>query len=771
MREQSREVIRSCHSWEEFTSALSRLGKTEKGEAFELLTRLYLRTEDIYTTKLDKVWHHEEIPQKVVDALGLSKPEIGVDLVARVRGGGYWAIQCKFHQDASKNVTYKELAPFLSITGESGGISYRLVSTSAHGVSRRVAEVGHRKLGYLTSERFSRLGREEFKAFHALLRDEFPPPPKPREPWKHQREAREAAQGFFANPKNRRGKIIHPCGSGKSLIAYWIAEALRAQRVLIAVPSLALVRQTLEVWTQEAKANGVSVQWMAVCSDEDVKDVEEAPMRESDMAIEVNTGSAEISRFLRGRGLRVLVSTYQSGQAVSAGARGIVFDLGIYDEAHKTVGDKIKPFAHLLHEEHVQVKRRVFMTATERQFKGNSDEYISMDDEAVYGSHIHTMTFKEALDAEILSDYKIIATVVTSGQIKALIEQNAFVRADGKEWSVEDDASTLASLILLRKAVEEQGIQHTISFHRSIQRAKDFRALNKLVRTVSAFHVSGKQSAKERSEEVNRFIEHTPSLITNARCLTEGVDIPQVDGVLFADPKRSKIDIVQAAGRALRRYEGKACGYIIVPVGLDEDSMDPQKEAFAQIIAVVSALGIQDERIIEEIKAIKEGKPRPHNIFFLEETGFQEIKHIPWKTFYDNIHTEIWDRLSFGWIKGYEHLKAYVAREGNARVHPKHKEDGFNLGTWVNNRRQEYKKGKLSEPRIKALKALPGWVWDPLEEDFQEGFSHLKKFVAREGNARVHPKHKEDGFNLGPWVNSRRQEYKKESSQSRALRP
>ena len=706
MRERSREIISACHSWEDFINALRALGQKEKGEAFELLTRLYLCTESIYTTKLDKVWHHQEIPRTVRDTLGLVTPEIGVDLVAAVRGGGYWAIQCKFHQDASKNVTHKELASFLSVAGLERGFLYRLVSTSAHGVSRNVAKVARGKIGYLTSEQFSRLGREEFEAFHELLRGESPTP-KPQKPWKHQRAARRKAKRFFANPKKRRGKIIHPCGSGKSLIAYWIFRELEAHKVLIAVPSLALVRQTLEVWAREATADGVPMRWMAVCSDKDVKDVEAAPMRESDMAIEVNTDSEKILSFLRGAGLRVLVTTYQSGKAVSAAAQGIKFDLGIYDEAHKTVGDKEKPFAHLLYDENVQVRRRIFMTATERQFKGNSDDYISMDDEAVYGRHIHTMSFRAALDAGILSDYKIIATVVSSREITALIERNAFVRADGKEWSVEKDASTLASLILLRKGVEEQGIKHTISFHRSIQRAREFKNLNEQVKdssgAVSAFHVSGEQLASERVAETKRFIEQSPSLITNARCLTEGVDIPAVDGVLFADPKQSKIDIVQAAGRALRRYEGKKFGYIIVPVVLDENSMDSTKDAFAQIIAVVSALGIQDERIVEEVKALAQKKPRLHGILSIEKSvSFQEIKKIPWETLRDNIHTEVWDRLSFGWIKGYElpQTTYRCPRRKRTRYLARYKtEDGFALGRWVHNRRREYKKGKLSKER------------------------------------------------------------------------
>jgi predicted helicase len=622
--------IVSVNSWKEFEQTLASFGNTEKGRVFEELTRLYLLTHPTFLTQFNEIWHHSDLPQKVVDDLGLQKPEIGVDLIAQQGDGTYWAIQCKFHQDRTKNVTYKELSTFFSITERDQTypkLSNRLVCTSATGVSPRVKKAHPEKISYLTFSDFSKLGQKEFEAFREFLKGRRYVP-KPYEPRDHQRVAIEKSEKYFSDSTNTRGKVIHPCGSGKSLTGYWISRSLNAKTILIAVPSLALVRQTIDVWAREAFANNLNIDWMAVCSDEGVSNSDDPAMRTVDLGIRVDTSPDEIVMFLSNQKAetKILITTYQSGRAVSEGAKqaGVVFDLGIYDEAHKTVGRRDKAFAHLLYEDNVKVRKRVFMTATEREFKGNTDEILSMDDEDVYGTLIDHLSFKEALETEppILSDYKIVSTFVTKAEIEELINSNDFVKSDGADWSIEGDASMFASLIALRKLVQEQGIKHVVSFHSSIKRSKEFMDLNKEASNIessfgalTSFHVSGKDSTGDRTVVLERFIDAEPSLITNARCLTEGVDVPAIDAVLFADPKQSKIDIVQAAGRALRLADNKDFGYIILPIVIEEGQDALSNESFAQIITVLSALAMSDDRIVEE--------------------------------FLSNIEILVWDRLSF----------------------------------------------------------------------------------------------------------------------------
>ena len=241
------DLITSANCWKDFEQSLKSLGTKEKGNAFEELTRLYLLTDPTFSTKIKKIWHHSEVPPKIADELGLQRPEIGIDIIAQVKDGTYWAIQCKFHQDRTKNVSYKELSTFFSITERKktySKLTHRLVCTSANGISHRVDAAHPDKLGYLTSSEFSKLGKEHFDAFRLLL-DGGHAAVKPYDPRPHQRIALDKCEAFFRTKKNTRGKIIHPCGSGKSLTGYWISKRLNAKTILIAVPSLALVRQKL----------------------------------------------------------------------------------------------------------------------------------------------------------------------------------------------------------------------------------------------------------------------------------------------------------------------------------------------------------------------------------------------------------------------------------------------------------------------------------------------------------------------------------------------
>lgn len=663
-------LIKGCDSFSDFVRKLDDLGtdaefRKIKGDAFEQLTILFFKTDPLFSSMFVNIWHHSELPIAVRDYLELPHPEIGVDLIAEAKDGSYCAIQCKFHQNRNRNVSYEELSTFFSVTERTGTyekLSHRIVCTSANSVSAHVEKVHTQKIGFVTGHDFLKLGISEFNRFRKRISGENTIP-IPLEPRAHQVLAIKKCTEFFALEENKRGKIIHPCGSGKSLTGYWISQKLEAKKILITVPSLALVRQTLSAWTRESAANGVGLDWIAVCSDEDVKNSDDPSMRTTDIGIIVTTSTQEVVDFLTKApsGIQVVITTYQSGERISEASKGLsfVFDLAIYDEAHKTVGHSSKKFAHLLYDENLLVKKRLFMTATERLFKGDSTEFLSMDDPNIYGPLIDVLSFKSALQQNppILSDYKVVSVIIKKSDIEQLIEERKFVKADGVVASIEGDAAAIASMIALRKLTVNRNIKHTISFHSSIKRAKDFRELNvqmndanETTRSFSSFHVSGQLSTGERAAEIERFLENEPSLITNARCLTEGVDIPAVDAVLFSDPKQSTIDIVQAAGRAMRLHSGKEFGYIIIPVVIDDISSENINDAFKQIINVISALGMNDDRIIEESKQLVASQPSKTSQYsgnILEFEPYNLSTNVNLTEFIANLDLKIWDRLSF----------------------------------------------------------------------------------------------------------------------------
>ena len=351
-----------------------------------------------------------------------------------------------------------------------------------------------------------------------------------------------------------------PCGTGKSLAAFWIAQALGAKTVVVAVPSLALIRQSVADWAREFLAQGKDPAWICVCSDETVGNLErdEFVGEVYDLGLPTHTSPKEIALRLRApsKGSKIVFTTYQSSDKLAAAARQarITFDLAILDEAHKTVGARSKQFATLLQDKKIKVRHRLFMTATERVFRGKSHDVLSMENEKDYGKRFFEMSYKEAIRQRIISDYKILTMTVSDQRTRQLIPENRILDLNLRNLD-EAEAQSAAAGIALKRVFKGYGIKHAISFHRSIRAADRFReqqnALNGLrgigPRTTN-FHVSSKKTAGERSELLREFVNHKRSLMTNARCLTEGVDVPAIDCALFADPKQSRIDLVQAAG-------------------------------------------------------------------------------------------------------------------------------------------------------------------------------------------------------------------------------
>ena len=660
------EIILKSRDWNDLCTNLESLGsspeyKKLKGDTFEQITKYYLQLAPLYNSMFQDVWHHSEIPINIRDHLRLPNPEVGVDLIAQHFDGSFCAIQCKFHQDPGQNVSYDELSTFFSVTERDGTyekLSHRLICSSAIKIARRVSQLHSKKLGFICLDEYQKLDEAAFNNIHRLIQGKSARPVS-FSPRAHQLRAIEKSKEYFSSPTKNKGKIIHPCGSGKSLTAYWLAETLLAKRVLIAVPSLALVKQTLSAWTREALAGGIHMDWIAVCSDQDVALNDDPSCQTFDLGIAVTTDTNAVTNFLSrdSKNLKIVITTYQSGGVITSAANKIdyMFDLGIFDEAHKTAGHSSKKFSHLIKDENLKVRKKVFMTATERQFKGDTSNFLSMDDHRTYGDVIDQLSFKKALEQKppILCDYKIITVGVTKKEIAEIFLNEELLKINGGNFSFENDASTIAALISLRKLTIERNIKHAISFHSSIKRAERFKDLNNQINATSndfgnlnAFHVSGKNSTGERNTEINRFLNNEPSVIANARCLTEGVDIPAVDAVVFSDPKQSVIDIVQAAGRAMRTFKNKELGYIIIPVILDEASKDAVLDSFKQIISVIAALGINDDRIIEEAKQYvsKNAKSDGGILEFVECVPSTELE---FKDLVNELQIKIWDRLSF----------------------------------------------------------------------------------------------------------------------------
>ena len=465
-----------------------------------------------------------------------------------------------------------------------------------------------------------------------------------------------------------------PCGTGKSLTAFWIAKKMGVKSILVAVPSLALLQQTLKVWTREFLINGIEPEWFCVCSDGTVKDEQDDYVTDtSDLGIKVDTDPKLIKQFLRKKTskIKVVFTTYQSGRATSKGSKGFTYDLGIMDEAHKTVGSKTKEMAHLLHQKNVKIKKRISMTATERLFRGDSDEFMSMDDPRDYGSLIYELSFKEAINSkpQIISDYKIITFGITVPEIEEIYNSNKYLEV--KKVLKDITARELASALALRKAIKQYKIKNAISFHRSIKRADNFRTQQNLISKIypeygklKSFHVAGNMPTSYRANQMREFAK-SKGLMTNARCLTEGVDLPAIDCVCFTDPKRSKVDIVQAAGRALRLSKNKKFGYILIPIfipaGADFNEA-AEEQGFDDVAITVRSLATTDARITEYLRIISEGKKPRGGSPVDGVTSVNSLYKIESEEFDKAIKLKIWDKVAIRNYRSFEEVKKWVQK-------------------------------------------------------------------------------------------------------------
>jgi len=309
---------------------------------FERLTQLYLQTTPEYQTELRHVWTLREVPPDVRRKLDLPSRDEGIDLIACTRHREYWAIQSKFRSQRDKPLNRKELGTFTSLAFNTcSNIALAVVAhTSAKPVSKRHLMRNTTEIGL---DRWQSLDQEAWGLIVGKLRGRSARPDA-RSPRPHQRVAISAAKTHFIRNGAARGRLIMPCGTGKSLTAYWIAEALKAKTILVAVPSLALVRQSLTDWTREFLAHGVKPDWLCVCSDETVGNLErdEFVGEVYDLGLPTHTDTNEIASLLRvhSDGPKIVFTTYQSSDKLAAAARKarITFDLAILDEAHKTVG-------------------------------------------------------------------------------------------------------------------------------------------------------------------------------------------------------------------------------------------------------------------------------------------------------------------------------------------------------------------------------------------------------------------------------------------------
>ncbi len=440
-----------------------------------------------------------------------------------------------------------------------------------------------------------------------------------RIPKPHQKEAITASIKHFKN--HDKGRLIMACGTGKTLTALWIAEILKAKRLMITVPSLNLSAQNLDQWQKEYESIGKHTKFLCVCSDQTVGHLRDEKSNITSK-IPVTTDIAELKRFVAKNVNCVIITTYASSNTIIAALKSVKFDIAIYDEAHRTAGTEGKFSSQLIYDENISAKHKLFMTATERIYSGKLDEVVSMDDEMVYGKKFYELDFRTAIRRGILCDYEIKIVKTDSKQITQWLHDNPTLK--DHEIGVDDTTRSIISAIMLYNEFKTGGIHRCITYHNTIRNAQFFNTtLNSIASHknfgLKSFHINGTMNNKTRAAIMNSFVSNQNVVLTNSRTLTEGVDIPNLDTIAFVDQRNSVIDIAQALGRAIRpdkkRPDKKAL--VLIPI------VDESARGYAEIVRLLRDLTLVDSKIQNAMQnndyetlneSIKTDTPKTHRI-------------------------------------------------------------------------------------------------------------------------------------------------------------
>ncbi|SIT51320.1 Helicase domain protein [Paraburkholderia piptadeniae] len=625
----------------------------EKGTYFEELIVCYLRNEADYRDRYSDVWTYAEW----ADLQGVDKRDTGIDLVAKTQGTGeYHAIQCKLFAPDHK-VQKGDIDSFFTASGKKPFTRRIIVATTNHWSE-------HAEDALLDQQppvsKIDLTALEESQIDWGQYQPKAAPVIKAKKELRpHQTNALNAVVHGLAEAD--RGKLIMACGTGKTFTSLKLAETLAGagKRVLFLVPSLSLLSQTLTEWSQESET---PLHSFAVCSDSDVgkKRKKEDDMVQTfvhELRYPATTDSARLAAEMAKRHdashMSVVFSTYHSIDVISRAQKQFAladFDLIVCDEAHRTTGatfgdDDESTFVRVHDADYISAAKRLYMTATPRIYgdsaKATAERdnvaLCSMDDKALYGDELFVITFSEAVKRGLLVDYKVIVLAVEETHVNRRLQD--LLKDENNQLKVDD----AAKIVGCWKALSKQGLtddlvgdgdpmsravafcqvievskgakthkvsskqiagmfQAVVEAYQESEETEEFEQAARL--HCEAEHVDGGMNASEKEAKLAWLKAETPEntcrILSNVRCLSEGVDVPALDAVLFLTPRNSQVDVVQSVGRVMRNAPGKKRGYVVLPVvipaGVEPHEALNDNKTYAVVWQVLQALRSHDDR-------------------------------------------------------------------------------------------------------------------------------------------------------------------------------
>ena len=661
---------------------IENMTQRDRGTLFEAVVTGYLKNEPMYSRLFDEVWMLKDVPEEYQ----IPKKDTGVDLVARNRDtGDLVAIQCKYY---SKDTTIQKshIDSFLNEVGKSYYAEGIIVSSTDKWSNNAEDALLNR------DKNIARIGLSQLRdseidwTIFSLKEPKKIQLKSPKKPRFHQVPAIEAVVKGFKEAD--RGKLIMAPGTGKTYTSMVIAEKMAEEkegqfRVLYLVPSIQLLSQSLRGWTADSKYRQ-DMNTFAVCSDRKVTkqngENEFGDIAATDLGYPATTDYHKLlerkkeidsqenpSKFL------VVFSTYQSIDVIiEAQKNGFYeFDLVICDEAHRTTGvtapgNEESPFVKVHYDYNIKTAKRLYQTATPRVYgddaRSRADEMsvvvADMNDTGIYGEEFYRIGFGDAVNKGILTDYRVMVLAVDEESIAKQFQE---MLADEKTSELKfNDVTKIVGCwngLVKRKSnsnvISNNPMKRAIAFTGTIKESKLMKEMFSTVveqylyesrdytnpMQIEIDHADGSMNALQKNEKIawlkSPVSDNTCRILTNARFLTEGVDVPDLDAVMFLKPRKSKIDIAQAVGRVMRKAEGKQYGYVILPIGVpagvEPENVLSQNDNYQVVWEVLNALRSLDERFDSMINKLELNNRKPPQLGIIgvgsaptdEEGGFE----------------------------------------------------------------------------------------------------------------------------------------------------
>lgn len=628
----------------------------ERGTYFEELILQYLKTEATYRDLYSDVWTYSEW----ASLQGLDKRDTGIDLVAKTQGTNeFHAIQCKFY-DESYRVQKSDIDSFFTASGKKT-YTHRIIITTTNNWSEHAEDALQNQQPPVSKIDLNDL--ENSQIDWSKYQPNAEPVLKPKKQLReHQQTALNSVTTGFNTAD--RGKLIMACGTGKTFTSLKIAEAYagKGKRVLFLVPSLSLLSQTLTEWTQESATplHSFAVCSDSDVGKKRKKDEETVQTFMHELRYPATTDASRLATEMQKRHdahhMSVVFSTYHSIDVISKAQNQFTladFDLIICDEAHRTTGatfddEDESTFVKVHDASFIKSAKRLYMTATPRIYgemaKASADKdnvaLCSMDDETLFGKELYVITFSEAVKRDLLVDYKVLVLAVDEAHVsrnlqKLLADENNQLKVDDASkivgcWKalskqdtqeeIVDDQDPMRRAVAFCQVIEPsiKATSHKVSskniasiFSKVVEAyqesEEEFETESQPVSIklkCEAEHIDGGMNASEKEAKLTWLKAETPDntcrILSNVRCLSEGVDVPALDAVLFLTPRNSQVDVVQSVGRVMRKSEGKKRGYVVLPVvipaGMEAHEALNDNKSFKVVWQVLQALRSHDDR-------------------------------------------------------------------------------------------------------------------------------------------------------------------------------